>query len=138
MYMKYPDQIIKIFIHDVTSQRAVHADRRAREKPDSYYKSVRRFISREGKLLGRGSASQLAMDAMAQTEIPKEQQDIGNPDVPLKTKLEQFHDRMERISSSMCEGVFTVFTLASQLMLDPIVAEEFLMSKTEELSVDDN
>lgn len=130
IYNQYPDQIIKIFIHDVTSQRARDADKLAQEKPDSYYKSLRKFLSRESSLLRRGSTSQLAMDAMAETEVPEEQQQISNPEIPLLTKLEQFEERMKRVSSGMREGVFTVFTLASQLMLDPVVAEEFLMSKT--------
>ncbi|KAI8636613.1 hypothetical protein BD408DRAFT_425891 [Parasitella parasitica] len=135
IYNKYPDQIIKIFIHDVTSQRAKDADKLAQEKPDPYYKSLRKFLSRESSLLRRGSTSQLAMDAMAETEIPEEQQQISNPNISLLTKLEQFEERMKRVSSGMREGVFTVFTLASQLMLDPVVAEEFLMSKTTNMSI---
>ncbi|KAL7325044.1 hypothetical protein PS15p_210142 [Mucor circinelloides] len=130
IYNQYPDQIIKIFIHDVTSQRARDADKLAQERPDSYYRSLRKFLSRESSLQKRGSTSQLAMDAMAETEVPEEQQQISNPEIPLLTKLEQFEERMKRVSSGMREGVFTVFTLASQLMLDPVVAEEFLMSKT--------
>lgn len=135
IYNQYPDQVIKIFIHDVTSQRARNADKLAQEKPDSYYKSLRKFLSKESSLLRRGSTSQLAMDAMAETEVPEEQQQISNPDIPLLTKLEQFEERMKRVSTGMREGVFTVFTLASQLMLDPVVAEEFLMSNTTDLSI---
>jgi hypothetical protein len=134
IYNQFPDQVIKVFIHDVTSQHAINADRLAKEKPDSYYTSLRKFISRESALLRKGassSSSQLvAMDAMAATEIPEEQQHISDPDIPLLTKLEQFEERMKRVSTGMREGVFTVYTLASQLMLDPVVAEEFLMSKT--------
>ncbi|CAO3654585.1 unnamed protein product [Mucor hiemalis] len=132
IYEEFPDQIIKIFIHDVSSQRAKNADRIARDKPDSYYSSLRKFISRESSLLRKGSSSQLAMDAMAHTEIPEEQKQMADPEVPLLTKLEQFEARMQRVSGKMREGVFTVFTLASQLMLDPVVAEEFLMSKSTE------
>lgn len=69
------------------------------------------------------------MDVMATTEIPQEQQQMTDPQVPLVTKLEQFQQRMDRVSSNMREGVFTVFSLASQLMLDPVIAEEFLMNK---------
>lgn len=98
----------------------------ARDKPDSYYSSLRKFISRES-LQRKGSSSQLAIDAMGQTEVPEEQQHISDPEVPLLTKLEQFEARMKRVSNKMRDGVFTVFTLASQLMLDPVVAEEFLM-----------
>lgn len=132
IYEEFPDQIIKIFIHDVSSQRAKNADRIARDKPDSYYSSLRKFISRESSLLRKGSSSQLAMDAMAHTEIPEEQKQMADPEVPLLTKLEQFEARMQRVSGKMRDGVFTVFTLASQLMLDPVVAEEFLMSKSTE------
>ena len=107
------------------------ADRLAKDKPDSYYSSLRKFISKESTLLRKGSSSTLAMEAMAQTEIPEEQEEISNPEVPLLTKLEQFEKRMKRVSGDMREGVFTVFTLASQLMLDPVVAEEFLMQKTD-------
>lgn len=132
IYNQFPDQIIKIFIHDVTSQRAMNADRLAKDKPDSYYSSLRKFLSREIK---KGSSSQLAIDAMAATEIPEEQEQISDPEVPLLTKLDQFEARMKRVSGQMREGVFTVFTFASQLMLDSVVAEEFLMSKTTEMAI---
>lgn len=132
VYEASPDQIIKIFIHDVTSQRAINADKLAKDKPDSYYSSLRKFLSRESR---KGSSSQLAMDAMAQTEVPEEQEQISDPEVPLMTKLEQFEERIKRVSAPMREGVFTVFTLASQLMLDPVVAEEFLMCKTTDMTL---
>ncbi|CEI86359.1 hypothetical protein RMCBS344292_00801 [Rhizopus microsporus] len=96
----------------------------------SYYGAIRKFISRESALLKKkDSSAQLAMDVMATTEIPQEQQQMTDPQVPLVTKLEQFQQRMDRVSSNMREGVFTVFSLASQLMLDPVIAEEFLMNK---------
>ncbi|PHZ07572.1 uncharacterized protein RHIMIDRAFT_242547 [Rhizopus microsporus ATCC 52813] len=133
IYNEFPDQIIKIFIHDVSSQRAINADRRlssASVMDSSYYSAIRKFISRESALLRKkDSSAQLAMDVMATTEIPQEQQQMTDPQVPLVTKLEQFQQRMDRVSSNMREGVFTVFSLASQLMLDPVIAEEFLMNK---------
>ncbi|KAI7891712.1 uncharacterized protein EV154DRAFT_419908 [Mucor mucedo] len=132
IYKEFPDQIIKIFIHDVTSQRAMNADKLAKDKPDSYYSSFRKFLSRESR---KSSSSQLAMDAMGQTEVPEEQEGLNDPEIPLLTKLEQFEARMKRVSRDMREGVFTVFTLASQLMLDPVVAEEFLMSKTTDMAI---
>ena len=96
----------------------------------SYYGAIRKFISRESALLKKkDSSAQLAMDVMATTEIPQEQQQMTDPQVPLVTKLEQFQQRMDRVSSNMREGVFTVFSLASHLMLDPVIAEEFLMNK---------
>lgn len=106
------------------------ADRLARDKPDSYYSSLRKFLSRESTLSSKGSLSQIAMEAMAQTEVPEEQQQVVDPEIPLLTKLEQFEERMTGVSRQMREGVFTVFKLASELMLDPVVAEEFLMLKT--------
>lgn len=69
---------------------------------------------------------------MAHTEVPEEEKQMSDPEIPLLTKLEQFEARMQRVSSKMRDGVFTVFTLASQLMLDPVVAEEFLMAKSTE------
>ncbi|KAI9473773.1 MAG: hypothetical protein EXX96DRAFT_487278 [Benjaminiella poitrasii] len=134
IYNEYPDQIIKIFIHDVSSHRAIIADRnnnsnsQQQGQSDSYYNSLRKFISRESNLLRKGSTSRLAMDALTETEIPVN----NNPQLmtSTSTKLEQFEERMKRISSHMRDGVFTVFTLASQLLLDPVVAEEFLMLKT--------
>ncbi|KAI8063390.1 uncharacterized protein B0P05DRAFT_476853 [Gilbertella persicaria] len=131
IYHEFPDQIIKIFIHDVTSERAMHADQTSRNT-DSYYASLRKFLSRESLLRKEPSNSQLAMDAMAQTEVPEEQANVSDPAVPLLTKLEQFEARMKRVSEGMREGVFTVFTLATQLMLDPVVAEEFLMNHVTE------
>ncbi|KAG2230457.1 hypothetical protein INT48_008792 [Thamnidium elegans] len=97
--------------------------------------SLRKFLSRESKLLKKGPSSALAIDAMASTELPDEQEQSLDPEVPLLTKLEQFDQRMQRVSSQMREGVFTVFSLASQLMLDPVVAEEFLMSKTSDMKI---
>lgn len=132
IYEQFPDQVFKILIHDVTSQRAMAADKKAQQESqsDSYYNSVRKFISRESTLLRRGSTSQLvAMEAMTSTEVPEEQENISDPDVPVLTKLEQFEARMKRVSAGMRDGVFTVYTLASQLLLDPVVAEEFLMTK---------
>jgi hypothetical protein len=127
----YPNQIIKIFIHDVSSQRAIISDKMARDKPDSYYRMIRKFLSRESKMLRReGSSSHFAIDAMAETEVPEEQQQITDPTIPILTKLELFEERMKHVSTNMRDGVFTVFTLASQLMLDSYVAEEFLMSKS--------
>lgn len=126
----YPDQIIKIFIRDVSSERAKISDRIARDKPDSYFRIVRKFLTRESRMLRReGTSSQLAMDAMTETEVPEEQQHMADPNIPTLTKLEQFEDRMKRVSANMRDGVFSVFTLASQLMLDPYIAEEFLLSK---------
>jgi hypothetical protein len=70
------------------------------------------------------------MDAMVQTEVPEEQQEVLDSEVPLLTKLEQFEARMKCVSSQMREGVFSVFQLGSKLLLDPVVAEEFLRSET--------
>lgn len=65
------------------------------------------------------------MDAMAITEVPQEQQQMTDPQVPLLTKLEQFEQRMGNISDTMPKGVFTVFSLASKLKLDDVVSKEF-------------
>ncbi|KAI7904662.1 uncharacterized protein BX663DRAFT_431187 [Cokeromyces recurvatus] len=131
IYNEHPDQIIKIFIHDVSSHRAIVADRDnynnnpQHQQSDSYYNSLQRFISRESTLLRRGATPQLAMDALAETEIPPN----SNSQIIASTKLEQFEERMKQISNHMREGVFTVFTLASQLLLDPVITEEFLLLK---------
>ncbi|CAO3661738.1 unnamed protein product [Rhizopus stolonifer] len=129
IYHDFPDQVIKIFIHDVSSQRAIDADRlvsSTSQSESSYYNAVRKFISKESAFLRRkDSSTQLAMDAMATTEVPQEQQQMTDPQVPLLTKLEQFEQRMGNISDTMPKGVFTVFSLASKLKLDDVVSKEF-------------
>ncbi|KAI8373193.1 uncharacterized protein BYT42DRAFT_61122 [Radiomyces spectabilis] len=125
IYHLYPHQIIKIFIHDVSSERAVQFDRRVRKRSDSYYESIRKFITRDNNARRRtGTSTQTAMDAMVDTEVPQEQQMIMDANVPLQTKLEEFEARMKRVSSSLPDNVFSVFNLASQLLLDPVVAEQ--------------
>ncbi|ORZ20408.1 hypothetical protein BCR42DRAFT_408699 [Absidia repens] len=134
IYHQYPDQIIKILIHDVTSARAIHADRQAASQPDGFYDSIKKFMagelastsSRPGRV---NTSSEKAMDAMLNPEIHEDQQQIMDPNIPLKTKLEQFEQRMYTVSAGMRYGVFTVFSMASQLLLDPQVAEEIYMSK---------
>ncbi|KAI9280028.1 hypothetical protein BY458DRAFT_553447 [Sporodiniella umbellata] len=128
IYHDFPDQIIKIFIHDVSSQRAIDADKLVFSTSTtdfSYYNAVRKFISRESMHLRRkDSSTQLAMDAMATTEVPQQEQQMSNPEIPLLTKLEQFEKRMGNIAETMPKGTFTVFSLASKLKLDDIVSNE--------------
>ncbi|KAI8067780.1 hypothetical protein BC940DRAFT_226246, partial [Gongronella butleri] len=117
IYHEFPDQIAKIFIHDVTSERAMHADRQAASRSDSLYNGVRRLVTSSSSNLRRTNTSDQAMEALAQRDIPKEQQIAMDPRVPIKTKLEQFEQRMNRISTGMRHGVFSVFSLSSQLLL---------------------
>ncbi|KAG1467116.1 hypothetical protein G6F46_000175 [Rhizopus delemar] len=130
IYHEFPEQVIKIFIHDVSSQRAMNADRRASSMSSlsdfSYYTAIRKFITKENiELRKKDSSTQLAMDAMATTEVPEEEQQMTDPEIPVVTKLEQFEQRMERIASTMPPDVFTIFTLASKLKLDDTVSKAF-------------
>ncbi|ORZ21300.1 hypothetical protein BCR42DRAFT_407255 [Absidia repens] len=139
IYQRYPDQVVKIFIHDVTSKRAKHADRQAASRTDSFYDGIKKMIA--GELTSSSSSSsnggpkrvntssEKAMDAMLTPEVPDNQQQVMDPTVPLKTKLEQFEQRMQRVSAGMRYGVFTVFSTATQLLHDPEVAEELYMAK---------
>ncbi|KAI8344007.1 hypothetical protein BC941DRAFT_2501 [Chlamydoabsidia padenii] len=137
IYHRYPSQIVKIFIHDVTSERAIQADHQAASRSESFYNSVKKLIADELESFTSSSnyapistSSEKAMDVMLNPEIPKEQQQIMDPTIPLETKLEQFERRMYKVSAGMRHGVFSVFSLASQLLLDPETAEELYMMKT--------
>ncbi|ORY90502.1 hypothetical protein BCR43DRAFT_464425 [Syncephalastrum racemosum] len=131
IYERYPDQIIKIFIHDITSDRARRADIQESEKPDSYYNSLRKLLAREPSAR-RSSTSSNFMEAFGEIDVPDDQQQMDDPAVPLKTKLERFEERMQHVSKGTREGVFTVFRLAFQLRTDPVVWQEFAL-----LSADD-
>ncbi|KAI9270558.1 hypothetical protein BDA99DRAFT_323580 [Phascolomyces articulosus] len=127
IYKQYPNQIIKIFIHDVTSERARHADQRESERSDSYYNGLKKFLARDqqpnggppgvGGLLPRRSSTTTTsmLDAVGETELSEDEKVMNDPAVSLKTKLDMFHDRMDYLASELPEGVLTVFTLASQL-----------------------
>jgi hypothetical protein len=125
IYHRYPGQIVKIFIHDVTSERAMQADRQTASRSESFYDGVKKLIAEELGSFSSSSpqtahiptSSEKAMEAMLHPEIPEEQQQIMDPTIPLKTKLEQFEQRMYRVSGGMRYGVFSVFSLASQLLL---------------------
>ncbi|KAI7884280.1 hypothetical protein K492DRAFT_125198, partial [Lichtheimia hyalospora FSU 10163] len=122
LYDRFPDQIIKIFIHDVTSERAKRADQRELERSDSYYNGLRRFLSREQppglppRPLRSGTSTTAIMDVIGDTDIPEEEKVMEDPAVPLKTKLDIFHDRMEEIAKDLPQDTFTLYTLASQLV----------------------
>ncbi|KAI7869079.1 hypothetical protein BDF14DRAFT_1723471 [Spinellus fusiger] len=119
IYRQFPDQIIKIFIHDVSSERAMNADKtREASASEKYYTILRKFVTREHSLLKRTNTSpQTAMDAITDTEVPQEQKIAMDPNVSENTKLEIFEERMKRVSTGMREGVFHVFKFASQLLL---------------------
>ncbi|KAI8089935.1 uncharacterized protein BX664DRAFT_365708 [Halteromyces radiatus] len=135
IYHQFPDQVIKIFIHDVTSERAMHADRQAASRSDSFYDGIKKFMAGDPTSSSSSStawssssqsptkptrvntSSEKAIDAMLASEVPMEQQQVMDPTISLKTKLEQFEQRMYRVSSGMRHGVFSVFSLASQLLL---------------------
>ncbi|ORX46822.1 hypothetical protein DM01DRAFT_1293395 [Hesseltinella vesiculosa] len=121
IYHEYPDQIAKIFIHDVTSERAMHADRQGASRSDLIYQGVKRLMSSSSNLR-RSNTSSEAMDVFVHRDIPKEQQMALDPRIPVKTKLEQFEHRMTNVSLGMRHGVFSVFTLASQLLL--VIADD--------------
>lgn len=135
IYNEYPDQIIKICIHDVTSHRAIESDRIASEKPDSYYRVIRKFFSRESRLLKKSPSSQFAMDALAETEIPEEQLIVADPEISIATKLKQFEERIERVSKDIKEGVFTVFSSGDEIMSDLFVSQELLTTRTSKLFI---
>lgn len=120
IYAKYPSRVLKIFIHDVTSERAIVEDRRQRERDasDSYYNTIRKFLVKEESHLLRRSntGTHAAMDAMTHTEIPQEQQAALDPDVPQATKEELFKQRLERVTQGMPEGLFTLFKNSSRLL----------------------
>lgn len=121
IYEQYPDQIIKIFIHDVTSERAKLADRRESLRSDSYYNTLRNYLSRDQTLNWRrptpssSSSSSSVMNAIEEVEVPEDQKQVMDPDVPLKTKLDMFHERMDNVTRGLPPGLLTVFNLASQL-----------------------
>ncbi|CAO3588044.1 unnamed protein product [Absidia cylindrospora] len=137
IYQRYPDQVVKIFIHDVTSKRAMDADLQAASRTDSFYDGIKKLIAGEstssstsnGRPKRVNTSSEKVMDAMLTPEVPESQQQVMDPTVPLKTKLERFEQRMQSVSAGMRHGVFTVFSTATQLLLDPEVAVELHMAK---------
>lgn len=122
LYDRFPDQIIKIFIHDVTSERAKRADQRELERSDSYYNGLKRFLSREQppglppRPQRSGTSTTAIMEVIGDTDIPEEEKVMEDPAVPLKTKLDIFQERMEEIAKGLPEDTFTLYTLASQLV----------------------
>ncbi|CAO3650278.1 unnamed protein product [Cunninghamella echinulata] len=124
VYHEYPQQVIKIFIHDVTSERAKQADRQTALRGESLYDGVKKFISKEAPKLGRSmSSTEKAMEAALHSDIPNDQQ-VLDSNLSMTTKLNQFEQRMTNLSEAMRYGVFSTFTLASQLLTDPVVSEE--------------
>lgn len=103
----------------------MQADRRTASRSESFYDGVKKLIAEELSSFSSSSSqiapittsSEKAMEAMLHPEIPEEQQQIMDPTIPLKTKLDQFEERMYRVSNGMRYGVFSVFSLASQLLL---------------------
>ncbi|KAL0088171.1 hypothetical protein F4703DRAFT_1735241 [Phycomyces blakesleeanus] len=117
IYRQFPDQIIKVFIRDVSSELAIHADNnKDTSSSERMYNIIRKFISQEHSTLKRTNTSQTAMDAITNTEVPKSQQVAMDPSVPQATRLELFKERMEQAASDMKEGAFTVFKSSTQLI----------------------
>ncbi|OAD80489.1 hypothetical protein PHYBLDRAFT_178624, partial [Phycomyces blakesleeanus NRRL 1555(-)] len=136
IYRQFPDQIIKVFIRDVSSELAIHADNnKDTSSSERMYNIIRKFISQEHSTLKRTNTSQTAMDAITNTEVPKSQQVAMDPSVPQATRLELFKERMEQAASDMKEGAFTVFKSSTQLITDPVVTEEFLVASSTSLSI---
>lgn len=108
--------MIKIFIHDVTSERAKQADRQTALRGESLYDGVKKFISKEAPKLGRSmSSTEKAMEAALHSDIPNDQK-VLDSNLSMTTKLNQFEQRMINLSEAMRYGVFSTFTLASQLL----------------------
>ncbi|CAO3606831.1 unnamed protein product [Cunninghamella blakesleeana] len=129
VYHEYPDQVIKILIHDVTSDRAREADRQAPSRSESLYEGVKKFVSKEGPKLGRSlSSAEKAVDAALHSDIPNDQK-VLDSNLSITTKLDQFEQRMNNLSQVMRYGVFSTFNLASQILTDPVINEEYFMNE---------
>ncbi|KAI9024936.1 hypothetical protein CLU79DRAFT_745518 [Phycomyces nitens] len=113
---QFPDQVIKVFIRDVSSELTVNPDNnKGLFSPERIYEIIHRFISEEHSALKRTDSSKIAMEAITTTELPEAQKAAMDPNLPQADRLEMFNKRMENVSSDMREGVFTVFKDSSKL-----------------------
>ncbi|KAI9323093.1 hypothetical protein BX666DRAFT_1846751 [Dichotomocladium elegans] len=122
IYNRYPHQIVKIFIHDVSSTRARSADERDVNRTDSFYNMIRKCISRDQngadyfRLHHSSTTTSALMDAIGEADVPEPGKIVEDPGVPLKTKLDLFNDRIAAVSNGLPSGIFTLFSSASQLL----------------------
>lgn len=133
IYQQFPDQVAKVLIHDVTSERALKADQEAEarkaeaSKPGkkAYLTSLREAIGLHATVTGQASIASSAVDAVTSTECPDEQVVATDPTVPVPTKVELFVKRIAQVSEGMRPGVFRLYKDAKEIFDDEVVAAAF-------------
>jgi hypothetical protein len=133
IYQQFPDQVVKVLIHDVTSERAVMADKEAEarkaeaSKPGKkmYLESLREAIGLHAKVTGQASLASSAVDAVTSTEQPAQESVATDPNVPAPTKVELFTQRIAQVSEGMRDGVFRLYKNPKELFDDEVVAAAF-------------
>lgn len=134
VYQQFPDRIVKVFIHDVTSERAAKADLAAeqakKEAPPkgtkkAYMESLREAIGLHATVTGEAHISNSAVDAVTNTEQPPEEQAATDPNVPPPTRVELFNQRIAKVSQGMREGVFRLYKDPKEIYEDAVVVSAF-------------
>jgi hypothetical protein len=137
IYEQFPDRIVKVFIHDVTSERAMKADEEAearkaeapKEGKKVYLESLREAIGLHATVTGEAHIAESAVDAVTSTEQPPQAAVTNDPNVPPPTKLELFHQRIAQVSDGMRDGVFKLFKDPKEIYEDSVVAAAFTETK---------
>jgi hypothetical protein len=134
VYQQFPDRIVKVFIHDVTSERAKKADTEAEEAKKEaaskgtknvYLESLREAIGLHAGVTGESHFTHSAVDAVTHTEQPPEQEASTDPSVPAPTRLELFNQRIAKVSEGMREGVFKLYKDPKEIYDDSVVTAAF-------------
>ncbi|KAI9281243.1 hypothetical protein BC943DRAFT_282642 [Umbelopsis sp. AD052] len=134
VYQQFPDRIVKVFIHDVTSERAAKADLAAEQAKKEaatkgtkkmYMESLREAIGLHATVTGEAHISNSAVDAVTNTEEPPTQQASNDPNVPPLTRVELFEQRIAKVSEGMREGVFKLYKDPKEIYEDTVVATAF-------------
>jgi Uncharacterized conserved protein (DUF2183) len=134
VYQQFPDRIVKVYIHDVTSERAAKADLAAEQAKKEaatkgtkkvYLESLREAIGLHATVTGEAHISNSAVDAVTNTEQPPVEEVSNDPNVPPLTRVELFNQRIAKVSEGMREGVFKLYKDPKEIYDDTVVAAAF-------------
>jgi hypothetical protein len=94
-----------------------------------YLESLREAIGLHATVTGEAHIAESAVDAVTSTEQPPQAAVTNDPNVPLPTKLELFHQRIAQVSDGMRDGVFRLFKDPKEIYDDSVVAAAFTETK---------
>ncbi|OZJ03747.1 hypothetical protein BZG36_03061 [Bifiguratus adelaidae] len=127
VYKLLPDQVLKIFIHDVSSARAVEADKLAQDEKQrklthgTYLETLRAAIGADERMKGEGNMAASAVDAVTHTEDSELQRAAMDPKRTTESRLALFEERIKQISEGIRPGVFSLFKDPRVFLEDPVV-----------------